>query len=274
MTRPKQSPTERPGKRRGKKVQVLWGDEAPFHVPIPADEPERVADLKEYEVLDTPREEAFDNITLLASHICGTPIALITLVDSDRQWFKSKVGVTVEETSRDIALCAHAIVEEDLFIIPDASRDVRFANNPLVKSHPRIRFYAGAPLISRKRHALGTLCVIDRVPRKLTKDQLDALRALSRQVMAQLEGRREIKQLERQVQQRQRDHAALEKQLNQANARKRAYEEAFRRVRHEVHATNKAILNLVDASMVAAPACKGPLRSIRNLAHSLLGLAP
>jgi len=274
MKRANSSPVSKTKSGNRKKVRVEWADDAPFPVPIPPDEQERLADLRRYEVLDTPPEEAFDNITFLASHICNTPIALITLVDSDRQWFKSKVGVTVAETSRDIALCAHAIVEDDLLIVPDASLDKRFARNPLVRSHPRIRFYAGAPLISRKRHALGTLCVIDRVPRKLSKDQLEALRALSRQVMAQLESRREIKHLQRELQHRSRDYAALNKKLNQANARKRAYEEAFRRVRHEIRATNKAILNLADQSIAAAPACKGPLKSIRNLAQSLLELAP
>jgi len=262
----------RSGKR--KKVRVEWAEDSPFPVPIPPDEPQRLAELRGYEVLDTPPEEAFDNITLLASHICNTPIALITLVDSDRQWFKSRVGVTVAETSRDIALCAHTIVEDDLLVIPDASLDKRFARNPLVRSHPRIRFYAGAPLITKKRHALGTLCVIDRVPRKLSKDQLEALRALSRQVMAQLEARREIKHLQRQLQDRSRDYVALDKQMNQANARKRAYEEAFRRARHEIRTTNKAILNLADQAIVAAPLCKGPLKSIRNLAQALLELAP
>src|SRR5258706_2703589 len=175
--------------KAGKPMKVRWGEEAAFPVPIPPNEAQRLAELKTFEILDTPPEEVFDNITLLASHICGTPIALITLIDSDRQWFKSKVGVTVAETSRDIALCAHAIIEEDLFVVPDASRDKRFASNPLVRSHPRIRFYAGAPLMTRNRHALGTLCVIDRVPRTLTKGQREALRAFSHQVMEQLETR-------------------------------------------------------------------------------------
>src|SRR5207247_9392242 len=97
------------------KVAVDWADEAPFPVPIPKDEPERLAELHSYEVLDTLPEEVFDNITLLASHICQTPIAMVTLVDSDRQWFKSKVGISVAETSRDIAFCAHATMHEDLF---------------------------------------------------------------------------------------------------------------------------------------------------------------
>lgn len=158
-------------------------------------EARRLKVLWQYDVLDTIPEELFDDLTELAAGICGAPIALISLVDEDRQWFKSKVGVTINETSRDISFCAHAIKGQDLFIIPDATKDLRFANNPLVTSDPKIRFYAGAPLIAPDGEALGTLCVIDKVPRELSSEQQQALRVLARHVMTQLELRRHAKDL-------------------------------------------------------------------------------
>jgi len=158
-------------------------------------ETRRLKVLWQYDVLDTVPEEVFDDLTELAARICEAPIALISLIDEDRQWFKSKVGVTLNETSRDISFCAHAMKQQDLFIIPDATKDLRFANNPLVTSDPKIRFYAGAPLITPDGHALGSLCVIDKVPRELRLDQQQALRVLARHVMTQLELRRHAKDL-------------------------------------------------------------------------------
>ena len=158
-------------------------------------EAKRLKVLWQYDVLDTVPEEVFDDLTELAARICEAPIALISLVDEDRQWFKSKVGLTINETSRDISFCAHAIKQQELFIIPDATKDLRFSNNPLVTSDPKIRFYAGAPLITPDGHALGTLCVIDKVPRELRPEQQQALRVLARHVMTQLELRRHAKDL-------------------------------------------------------------------------------
>jgi GAF domain-containing protein len=162
---------------------------------IPSSEAKRLKVLWQYDVLDTVPEEVFDDLTELAARICEAPIALISLVDENRQWFKSKVGLSVSETSRDLSFCAHAIQQEGLFIVPDATRDHRFSKNPLVVSEPKIRFYAGAPLVTADGHALGTLCVIDKVPRELRPEQQQALRVLARHVMTQLELRRHAKEL-------------------------------------------------------------------------------
>lgn len=163
-----------------------------MNAPLPADEAGRLARLHECRILDTATEAVFDDLTLLASQICGTPIALVSFTDADRQWIKAKVGMNASEMPRDIALCAHAILKPDILVVPDTTLDERFADNPVVTGEPHVRFYAGAPLITSDGYALGTLCVIDSVPRRLTEAQLQALRALARQVVTQVEARREV----------------------------------------------------------------------------------
>src|SRR5262245_1862077 len=165
----------------------------------------RRAALRKYRILDTEPEQAFDDLTLLAAQICGTPIALITLLDEGRQWFKSRVGTSATETARSAAFCAHTIQQNELFVIPDTLADERFRDNPLVVGEPWVRFYMGAPLVTHDGHALGSLCVFDRVPRTPTPEQQEALAALRRQVVAQLELRLNVDELAQAL--RERDHA-------------------------------------------------------------------
>lgn len=156
------------------------------------EEHRRLAKLAEYDILDSAPEQRFDDIVRIAAQICGTPIALISLVDDRRQWFKAKVGLDVAETPRDIAFCAHALDQDGLFEVMDATADPRFAENPLVTGENAFRFYAGAPLATPDGGKLGTLCVLDREPRQLTDDQREALAALSRQVMELMAARKQL----------------------------------------------------------------------------------
>lgn len=171
-----------------------------MRAPLPPDEASRLAELRAYHVLDTLPEQLYDDLTRLAAYICGTSSALLTLVDEDRQWFKSRVDFDFAETSRESSFCAHAILDPfSLLIVPDTLLDKRFADNPLVTGKPHIRFYAGAPLVMADGAALGTLCVLDKAPRRLSADQRIALSALARQAMVLLELRRIVEGIQRAV---------------------------------------------------------------------------
>jgi GAF domain-containing protein len=160
--------------------------------PVPMNEAQRLETLRLYRILDTEAEDSFDDIATVAAQVCRAPIALIGLVDKDRVWFKSRFGVKITEALRSVAFCAHTILEPGLFVVPDTTADARFADNPMVVRPPNVRFYAGAPLISREGHAIGTLCVLDGKPRTVDAAQERALRVLARAVMAQLELRRRV----------------------------------------------------------------------------------
>ena len=171
----------------------------PAHAPAAlrqVNEPARLEALHSYEVLDTDPEQVFNDLVHLSAFICGTPIALISLIDDKRQWFKARVGLKPTQTPREDAFCQYAMLAADVYEVPDATADTRFALNPLVTGDPHIRFYAGAPLLTPEGQPLGTLCALDTVPRHLSTDQREALRVLARQVMAHLELRRMQLQLE------------------------------------------------------------------------------
>ncbi len=159
---------------------------------IPKDEADRLKALEGYRVMDTPPEDAFDDLTTLVARILNVPIALVSLVDADRQWFKSRYGLDAPETPRDISFCGHVVAEQNILVVPDAFEDDRFHDNPLVTGDPRVRFYAGFPLTTPDGHVLGTLCAIDHNARQMTDQQLDTLRILGRQATDQLELRRQL----------------------------------------------------------------------------------
>ena len=179
---------------------------------IPDNEVQRLAQLQRYDILDTLPEQAYDDLLMIAAGICGTSMGSVSLVDSDRQWFKSQLGLPVSETPRDVAFCAHAILRpQEVLVVPDALDDERFHDNPLVTGAPNIRFYAGAPLISSSGNAVGTLCVMDNAPRQLDAAQIEAMARLSRQVVALLELRQAYKELARHLSERE----WYERQLDQ-----------------------------------------------------------
>ena len=184
--------------------------------PRPDRERERLQALRDADILDTPPEADFDALTRIAAAICGTPIALVSLLDADRQWFKSKVGLAETETPRSESFSSHAILEKDLLEVPDAQADPRFADNPHVIGRPHVRFYAGTPLRTADGHVLGSLCVIDHVPRSLTPEQRSALRDLGQQATAQIEVRRTVAELRRAVAERESAEGALRRALDTA----------------------------------------------------------
>ncbi|MCP5469919.1 MAG: GAF domain-containing sensor histidine kinase [Chlamydiales bacterium] len=173
---------------------------------FPSNEEERQALLEELEILDTEEDPLFDNLAKIASVLCQTPIAMISLLDKERQWFKSKVGIDVRETPRDVSFCSHAILQSDIFYVSDSQKDKRFQDNPLVQGPPNVKFYAGYPLDMGEGNRVGTLCVLDDHPRELTDDQLTALKGLGEQVVALLKLRLSMRQLKKQ---RERDRGLI-----------------------------------------------------------------
>jgi len=182
-------------------------------VAMPSLEAARVAALNRYAILDTEPEQTFDDLVTLAAYVCKTPIAMLSLVDDHRQWFKSKVGVEVRETPVEISFCVHAIKQQDVFIVPDALKDDRFRDNPLVVNEPHIRFYAGAPLVNEDGYALGTLCVVDRQPRELDESQKEALKSLRSLALGQIELRQNLQLLKEALNDRTKEEHAREQEL-------------------------------------------------------------
>ncbi|CAH0999147.1 Adaptive-response sensory-kinase SasA [Neolewinella maritima] len=205
--------------------------------PLSEDEDARLDNLRQYGILDTLPQQEYDDLTALAAEICGTPVSLISLVDQDRQWFKSALGFRPEqtETSRDLAFCAHNIIEPNqTMVVPDARLDPRFKDNALVHDDPNVIFYAGVPLVSPEGHALGSLCVIDRKPRELSAHQLDLLLRLGRQAEKLLELHRSLQT-----------------------------------TRHLLHVRDEANAQLRDFSHVIAHDLKAPIRNISQATHLL-----
>ncbi|WP_350608267.1 response regulator [Pseudoalteromonas sp. MER144-MNA-CIBAN-0113] len=237
----------------------------------PEDELSRLKDLYEYDVLDTEAEKSFDDLTQLASDICETPISLISLVDPDRQWFKSKHGIDVAETARDISFCSHAILKNHVFEVQNALTDTRFHDNPLVTNDPNIRFYAGAPLITPRGNAIGTLCVISDKPKKLSSKQINALTVLSKEVIAQLELRLNNKKLFMALEKQKEHNKELEKLKEAADIANNTKSKFLANMTHELRTPLHGILNLAEfaISETTTEEKNSTLKSILKSAHYL-----
>lgn len=227
-------------------------------------ESRRLSALRSYGILDTPAEAVFDDITRIAAAICGTPISVVNLIDADRQWFKSEIGLGVRETPLETSICAHAILEHDFLEVPNTTTDPRFASNPLVTGDPSLRFYAGALLKTPDGLPLGTVCVLDTVPRELTQQQIDTLQALARQVMAQLELRRMLVEAQALNQHRARVLATTGHDLKgplraalYALSKARAADGADRDARLESAEQDLAYINQKFGDMIAGATGKG-----------------
>jgi two-component system cell cycle sensor histidine kinase/response regulator CckA len=234
--------------------------------PLPKDESQRLATLRRYDVLDTPPEQAFDDLTLLAAQICQVPSAVVSLLDENRQWFKSRVGMPLTETPRDISFCTHTILHKDgVMVVHDAQQDPRFAQSPLVTGELGTRFYAGTPLTAPDGHAVGALCVMDHTPRTLTPDQLAALSALGRHVVAQLESRRQARELAVEVVERRRAEDRLQKQNDQLSEN----EKESRRLLTIAEKSRRGLLSVLEDEKHAGQNLRESEERFRQLAENI-----
>lgn len=188
--------------------------------PIPPNEEERLRELESYHILDTLPEQVYEDIVRLAAYICQTPMALVNLIDRDRQWSKARLGFADNEVDRKLAFCSYTINDPDnVLVVQDATCDPRFANNPFVRGDPYIRFYAGAPLVTANGYALGTVCVVDLQPHQLSSEQIEMLRVLSRHVVQHLEIRRDLLQLEQRLLAHEQERHSLQAYLHSLETR-------------------------------------------------------
>lgn len=251
--------------------------------PVPANEARRLEALHRYDILDTPPEPAFDDLARVVAHICGTSTALVSFVDEHRQWFKASVGFDVRETPRDLAFCAHAVAEPSRpLVVTDTLADERFADHPLVLDGPRIRFYAGAQLMTSDGLALGTLCAIDQEPRELTAAQLSALQALARQVVDQLELRRIIERLHGVLDELEEARRQSEEARQEALHLAKARSEFLAMMSHEIRTPLNGVLgmlSLIDPGVVdqdvreQLETAKDSAEVVLRLVNDLLDLA-
>ena len=235
--------------------------------PVPSDEMVRLEALRDYEILDTASERRFDDLAKLAAWGTGSPMAVVCMVDDRRQWFKATFGIALQQTPREDSFCAHTVCEpRRLLEVPDAALDARFFDNPLVTAEPRIRFYAGAPLVTAEGHAIGALCVLDVVPRTLTTEQRDTLASLAEQVMTLLDLRRALKELTR-------SHDALVTAREAATAASDAKSAFIAHVSHELRTPMTAILGYAELLRdTVAPSERDNVETICRNGQRLLGI--